>query len=78
MMTNVFIAMTITYSLDLLESASEFFALTLAQARAIIKDVAAVTVTWRESAAAVGVRLAEIDRMASAFEHDDLRRALAL
>ena len=67
-----------TYSLDLLESASEFFALTLAQARAIIKDVAAVTVTWRESAAAVGVRLAEIDRMASAFEHDDLRRALAL
>jgi len=67
-----------TCSLDLLESASEFFGLTLAQARAIIKGVAAVTVTWRDSAAAVGVRSTEIDRMASAFEHDDLQRALAL
>jgi len=27
---------------------------------------------------AVGARSAEINRMASAFEHDDLRRALAL
>ena len=67
-----------TCSVDLLESASEFFALTLAQARAIIKEVAAVTATWREFAAAVGVRSAAIDRMASAFEHDDLQRALAL
>ena len=67
-----------TCSLDLLESASEFFALTRAQARAIVKEVAAVTETWRDSAAAVGIRSAEIDRMASAFEHDDLQRALGL
>jgi serine/threonine-protein kinase HipA len=67
-----------TCSLDLLESASEFFGLTLAQARAIIKGVAAVTATWREFAASAGARSSEIDRMASAFEHDDLRRALAL
>ena len=67
-----------TCSLDLLEEASEFFALTLAQARMVIKEVATVTATWRETAKAVGARSAEISRMASAFEHDDLRRALAL
>ncbi|KEA04496.1 hypothetical protein QOV31_005194 (plasmid) [Agrobacterium fabrum] len=66
-----------TCSLDLLEAASEFFALTLPQARAIIKEIATVTATCREIAKAVGARAAEIDRMASAFEHDDLNRALA-
>ena len=67
-----------TCSLDLLEAASEFFALTLAQARSVIKEVASVTATWRDAAKALGVRVAEIHRMASAFEHDDLKRALAL
>lgn len=67
-----------TCSLDLLEKASEFFALTLAQARGVIKEVAAVTATWRETAKAAGARSAEINRMASAFEHEDLKRALAL
>ncbi len=67
-----------TCSLDLLEAACEFFALTLVQARAVIREVAAVTAAWRDTAKAVGARTAEIDRMASAFEHDDLKRALAL
>ena len=67
-----------TCSLDLLEAASGFFALTLARARAIIREVATVTATWRDTANAAGARAAEIDRMASAFEHDDLKRALAL
>ncbi|MER9963322.1 type II toxin-antitoxin system HipA family toxin [Mesorhizobium sp. M0045] len=67
-----------TCSLDLLETAAGFFALTLPQARTIIKEVAVVTSTWRDVAKAVGARPAEINRMASAFEHDDLKRALAL
>jgi len=67
-----------TCSLDLLEKASEYYALTLAQARAIIKEVAIVTATWRDAAKAVGARPVETTRMASAFEHDDLKRALAL
>lgn len=67
-----------TCSLDLLEEASEYFALTLAQARAIIEEVATVTATWREAARSVGGRSAEINRMASAFEYEDLQRALAL
>ncbi|WP_430469302.1 type II toxin-antitoxin system HipA family toxin [Thalassospira lucentensis] len=67
-----------TCSLDLLEEASEYFALSLSQARTIIKEVASVTATWRDTAKAVGARSAEVNRMASAFEHDDLKRALAL
>jgi serine/threonine-protein kinase HipA len=67
-----------TCSIDLLESASSFFALSLTQARAIIKEVASVTSTWRTTAREAGARAAEINRMASAFEHDDLTRALSL
>lgn len=67
-----------TCSLDLVERASEYFGLGLIQARAIIKEVAAATATWRAVAKETGARPAEINRMASAFEHDDLTKALAL
>ena len=65
-------------SLELLEQASQLFALTLPQAREIIKEVASVTAAWRETAKALGARAAQINRMASAFEHDDLKLALTL
>jgi serine/threonine-protein kinase HipA len=67
-----------TCSVELLEASSEYFGLTLAKARTIIKEVAAVTSMWRNVASRVGARAAEINRMASAFEHHDLHRALAL
>ncbi len=67
-----------TCSLDLLERASEYFSLALTDAREIIKEVATVTSTWRETAKELGARPAEISRMASAFEHGDLDNALAL
>lgn len=67
-----------TCSIDLLESAAAYFSLSLAGARAIIKEVAAATGTWREVARAVGARAAEITRMASAFEHEELEKARAL
>lgn len=67
-----------TCSLDLLEAAAGYFALSLAKARAILKEVAAATATWRTVAQAVGARPGEINRMASAFEHEVLRRARAL
>ena len=67
-----------TCSIDLLEAASQYFGLGLAAARTIIKEVAVVTATWRQTAKDVGAKSAEITRMASAFEHDDLKRALAL
>lgn len=67
-----------TCSTDLLEEASEYFGLGPGPAREIIKEVATATATWREVAKEAGARAAEITRMASAFEHDDLERALTL
>jgi len=67
-----------TCSIDLLEEAAEYFGLGLKPARAIIKEVATVTATWRDVARDAGARASEITRMASAFEHDDLQRTRAL
>jgi serine/threonine-protein kinase HipA len=67
-----------TCSLDLVESAAGFFGLGLPKARTIIRDVGAAVATWRNAAAEVGARPSEINRMATAFEHDDLARAQAV
>lgn len=67
-----------TCSIDLLEEAAPYFALSLTDARLILKEVATATASWREVAREVGARSREIQRMASAFEHEELRRALAL
>jgi serine/threonine-protein kinase HipA len=67
-----------TCSVDLLEAAAEYFGLSLALARRTVKDVAMVTSTWRDVAREVGAKSVEISRMASAFVHEDLHRALAL
>jgi len=67
-----------TCSVDLLESAADFFGLQIALARKIIRGVAEVTKTWRTVARDVGSREGEIRRMESAFEHDDLEKALKL
>lgn len=67
-----------TCDLDLVLSTAEFFGLGLKQAKATVKDVATVTSRWREIAASAGAPHSEVRRMASAFEHDDLSRALAL
>ena len=67
-----------TCSVDLLESASDYFDLNLAGARSIIKEVALATSKWRTVAKKVGARSTEIHRLASAFEHEDLEKALAL
>ena len=67
-----------TCSIDLLEASADYFALSLAEARAILKQVATATSSWRTVAREVGATAAEIHRMATAFEHDSLRQALAL
>lgn len=67
-----------TCSVDLLEAAAEYFGLSLPKARAIISEVARATALWRQTAKEAGARPAEINRMASAFEHDDLDYALSL
>ncbi len=66
-----------TCSVDLLESAAGYYALSLTDARSILGQVAGATSRWREVAREAGAAPAEMDRMASAFEHDELRQALA-
>lgn len=67
-----------TCSLELLLDSADLFGVRLAEAKAIVREVANVTRTWREVAREAGSREGEIQRMSSAFEHDDLDRALKL
>jgi serine/threonine-protein kinase HipA len=67
-----------TCDLDLVLSVAEYFGIAPDEAKAIAKEVAAATATWRQVATTFGATQVEIRRMTSAFEHDDLARALAL
>lgn len=67
-----------TASLDLALNVAGYFELDEAQTREIAKEVGQAVSSWREEAAHLGLASGQIDRMASAFEHDDLRAALAL
>jgi serine/threonine-protein kinase HipA len=44
-------------------------------ARRIMREVGAAVARWREAAGALGLSKNSIERMASAFEHEDLRQA---
>lgn len=63
-------------SLEVAFSVAGQFGLSPQQAKDIAREVARVTSDWRSQAQAMGISGAEITRMASAFEHDDLRLAL--
>ena len=65
-----------TASLDIALSVAHYFGLGYLQAKNIFKEVGSATVLWREEASKLKVKKAEIDRMASAFEHEDLQKAL--
>lgn len=47
-----------------------------ASAEAIVSEVAQAVATWRNEAVTQGLSTQEIDRMASAFDHNDLQTAL--
>ena len=55
---------------------SGYFELSPKDARQIAAEVAKVVATWRAEAAKLGLTSQESDRMASAFEHEDLKAAL--
>ncbi|EGP54059.1 type II toxin-antitoxin system HipA family toxin [Agrobacterium genomosp. 3] len=65
-----------TASLDLAFSVATEFGLKAKAAEAVAAEVGTAVSTWRDVAAKVGIVKAEIDRMASAFEHEDLALAL--
>jgi len=66
-----------TASLELALSVAESFGLKTKEARAIAREIGEAVTNWRNLAADAGIGKAEINRMASAFEHDDLSQSLA-
>ncbi len=67
-----------TASLDIALSVAPYFELEDAAALRIASEVGKAVRGWRQEAARAGLAAGQIDRMASAFEHDDLRKALDL
>ncbi|MEY4093702.1 MAG: hypothetical protein RLZZ53_901 [Acidobacteriota bacterium] len=66
-----------TASLDVAMSVAPYFELDDARARADAGTVARAVATWRDEAARHGLTKEEVARMASAFDHADLKAALA-
>ncbi len=67
-----------TASLKLALQVAGYFELDDEEARRIAGEVGQAVATWRKESAKLGLTAGEIDRMASAFEHEDLKAALAL
>ena len=67
-----------TASLELALEVAPYFELAPGGAHRIAAQVGQAVATWRKVAAKIGLTPEEIDRMASAFEHEDLKAALAL
>lgn len=64
-------------SVELAFDVAEYFELNPDEAREVAAEVAEVVSGWREEADRVGLTRGECERMASAFEHSDLRKALS-
>jgi serine/threonine-protein kinase HipA len=67
-----------TASLGLAFEVADYFGVSATEARRIAGEVGLPVSKWRDEAARVGIERAAVDRMASAFEHDDLRQSLAM
>lgn len=66
-----------TASLERAYSVASYFELNMKDARAIAGQVGKAVLLWRKTAARLGLTTSEIERMASAFEHADLKAATA-
>jgi serine/threonine-protein kinase HipA len=64
-----------TASLSLAMEVAGYFELDDAEARDIAAQIGKAVSNWRDEAAGHGITKNEIERMASAFEHDDLKEA---
>jgi serine/threonine-protein kinase HipA len=64
-----------TASLELALAVAPHFGVKPHKAKSIVREVEAAVARWRKTATAVGLTAAEIERMASAFEHADLAQA---
>ncbi len=66
-----------TASLDLAFEVAPHFGVKSDRAKAIVRDVGKAVVRWREIAASMGLSSHETERMASAFEHEELNKAVS-
>ena len=66
-----------TASLQLAYEVASYFELTPKEARRIAREAGTGVKAWRKEAKKAGLSTQEIERMKSAFEHDDLKTALA-
>lgn len=64
-----------TASLELAFEVADYFKLSAKRARGIARQVGKVVARWDQEAAALGIGKTELERMSSAFNHDDLRKA---
>jgi serine/threonine-protein kinase HipA len=64
--------------IDVLFDVAEMFRLRDQEAGALLSEVTQATARWRDVAADAGLDAVAIDRMARAFEHDELERARQL
>ena len=65
-------------SIELVLSVAEYFRLTPTQARQAARGVANAVSRWRQEATSLGISAAETEVVASAFEHEELARAIKL
>ena len=65
-----------TASLQLALETAEYYGLRASEATSMAGQVACSISSWRAEAASLKVHASEIERMSSAFEHDDLEKAL--
>jgi serine/threonine-protein kinase HipA len=66
-----------TASLSIAMEVAGYFELNDAEARDIAAQVGKAVANWPDEAAGQGISRNEIERMASAFEHEDLKKALS-
>ena len=67
-----------TASLKLALEVADYFELSKAEAAEIAGQVGKSVARWKKDAAKIGIPAAELERMASAFEHDDLKAATSV
>lgn len=65
-----------TASLELAIGVAQYFDLDNLSTKKIVKEVCSSTSTWREEAAKLKIKKTEIDRMSTAFEHEDMQKAI--
>lgn len=63
-------------SLDLAADVAHYFGLEKAQAKKIMKEVGSAVALWKKEALKFKIKNEEINRMASAFEHEDLKKLI--